>query len=406
MQNIILTFLSAVSYYFYNKMYFRLVCNIQHITDQKKKWVLISFIINFTIFFICSMLKFDLFYNWLIFSFFIFLETYFMFKSNFRNATFLTLQGTICGLTANIFNRCVLAIVLNKNLIAFANDPMADGNIKGIPIIFGFFSTAVVFYIYSKENTCKQLNTLLKYPKHMMFLLKIMVVMMTCLLVQLLLYNYDANDLILKLWGLLSILFVMIGYLLGLNYIIRLCELEWIKDENEKLRVLVKSQRELEEVLSKTVYLDELTGFYNRQFADNRIQKLFNENTQFILCFIDLNKLKYVNDKLGHSAGDYYILEVSRELASICKVPENRFRYGGDEFVLIFQKISKQHVMSLLDNINQHLSEVTLLFDMQFCMSISYGAVMSDEHDSVSSLITKADSLMYEQKQRMYNKQA
>lgn len=394
------TFLSAGSYYLYNKMYFRLACRSQQKSDMSKTWMNVTFIFNFIIFYICSALELELVLNWIIFTLFIFIETYYFCHSQLKNAAFLSLQGTICGLSANVFNRCFLAIVLNKNLIAFANNPYAKDNIKSIPIILGFLTTAYVFYIYSQEKQSQKLYLMFCYPKYMLFLFKVMVVMMFCLLVHLVLYNYDANDIILKLWGLSSAIFVIVGYLLGLNYTIRLCELNEFKNQNEQLRSMVKIQQELENTLSENAYLDELTGLYNRQFADKRMQDMFNNLEDFILCFIDLNGLKVVNDQLGHSDGDRYILTVSRELLDICEKPDNCFRYGGDEFIVLFQNKDKQEIIDLLDGVNEHLSHIPLLVDEEFFMSVSYGVVISHEQKSVAKLIEEADSIMYEQKKK------
>lgn len=398
--NLFQALLSAFTYYLFNKMYFRLVCNSQKIKVIGRKWEIITFLFNFFVFYVCTTFKLSLVYNWIVFCFFLFLETYYLYRSPLQNAAFLALQGTICGLSANVLNRCFLAITLNRNLISFANDPYADGNIKSIPIIFGFFTTAMVFYFYSQAKHSVKLSLMFQYPKHMLFLFKVMIVMTLCLLVHLVLYNYDANDIILKLWGLSSSVFVVIGYLLGLNYTIRLCELEEVKAQNEKLKILVKSQKELEDMLTKTIYLDELTGFYNRQFADQKLQELFEKQIAFTLCFIDLNGLKYVNDQLGHSQGDRYILMVSQALAEISEQKEHCFRYGGDEFIVLFQQKNKEEIQALLDRVNTGLANVSLALENDFHMSLSYGVVASDEQETVEKLIEQADAIMYEQKKQ------
>lgn len=404
LNSIIQAVLSAITYYYYNKFYFRLVCNSQLLEDKKNQWIFLSFIINFSVFYVCTILEVELIINWLIFTLFIFLETYFLFGRNFNNAAFLSLQGTICGLSANVLNRCLLAIILNKELIVFANTPSASENLKSVPIIFGFISTAFVFNQYSQKKQSKQLSLLFHYPKHMMFLFKVMIVMMLCLLVHLILYNYDASDLILKLWGLSSAIFVVIGYFLGLNYTIRLSELEESKEQNKKLKVMVRSQQELEESLSKIVYLDELTGFYNRQFADQYIQELYDKKTSFCLCFVDINELKYVNDNFGHSEGDQYIFLVAKELSMICQESKNCFRYGGDEFILLFTDMKKDEVTNKMETINQNLAKVELIQDSKFQMSLSYGVVISSEQNNVSDLIAKADEIMYKQKKSLSKK--
>lgn len=398
MNNFLQFFLSALTYYFFNKMYFRLVCHSQNMKHIDRKWELITFAFNFFIFYLCTAFQLSLVYNWLVFCFFLWIETCLLYHSPLQNAAFLSLQGTICGLSANVINRCLFAILLNKNLIAFANDPYADGNIKSIPIILGFLTSAITFYAYTQKKHCQKISLLFHYSKHMLFLLKIMIVMLLCLLFHLVLYNYDANDIILKLWGLSSSVFVIIGYLLGLNYTIRLCELEEIKVQNEKLKNLVKTQEELQNTLTKTIYIDELTGWYNRQFADQKIHELFHEQHRFLLCFIDLNGLKTVNDHFGHSQGDHYILTISRELSRISEKNEHCFRYGGDEFIMLFEQKNREEIISMMDHVNQTLAQAA--FSLEFPMSLSYGVVASWEQNNVEDMIKQADAMMYVQKKR------
>jgi len=91
-------------------------------------------------------------------------------------------------------------------------------------------------------------------------------------------------------------------------------------------------RRRRENLVNSLAYTDPLTGLSNRRYAMDRMDELQKSNTPFLLSFIDIDYLKYCNDKYGHTVGDHYLLEVAHILQTL---GGDLCRVGGDEFILL-----------------------------------------------------------------------
>ncbi len=91
-------------------------------------------------------------------------------------------------------------------------------------------------------------------------------------------------------------------------------------------------RRRREDLANSLAYTDPLTGLSNRRYAMDRMDELQRSDTPFLLSFIDIDYLKYCNDKYGHTTGDHYLLEVAHILQTL---GGDLCRVGGDEFLLL-----------------------------------------------------------------------
>lgn len=158
------------------------------------------------------------------------------------------------------------------------------------------------------------------------------------LLLTLLLYSLPANDLILKLWGIKTGLCVLLAYCIGGRYAVRESGLEYLErkatDARQRLHVYRKREMDLE----KQARTDPLTGSPNRAFGSQALEESIRRGRPFVLCFVDIDGLKTVNDTLGHGQGDRYILVVAQALADVLEDGRDLLsRFGGDEFCLLFR---------------------------------------------------------------------
>ena len=120
----------------------------------------------------------------------------------------------------------------------------------------------------------------------------------------------------------------------------------------------------------------------------------------FVLCFVDLDDLKGVNDRYGHSEGDRYLLTVAEKLRSSCRRDEDLlFRYGGDEFLALLSGLSAAAVEDRMEALNAALRAERDAGRFPYAPSVSYGAVDSHGFSDPASLIQAADARMYAQKQ-------
>jgi len=158
---------------------------------------------------------------------------------------------------------------------------------------------------------------------------------------------------------------------------------------------------------------DRLTGVTSRaallRYLDAAVHKrgrraaeLFE---QFTLLFIDLNRFKAINDKLGHEYGDFTLIEVGRRLRTIMREDDVVARFGGDEFVLVFWGIAdpefaarlRKKIEDVLAPPLECLQEVDGAEGMTVGASIGVSFYPQDGQDA-ETLIKLADQGMYEDK--------
>jgi diguanylate cyclase (GGDEF)-like protein len=158
----------------------------------------------------------------------------------------------------------------------------------------------------------------------------------------------------------------------------------------------ISSEKEHLLSLEIVAYRDTLTKTYNRHYGMKTLNEWIEACKTFIVCFVDMDNLKYVNDKFGHAEGDKYILcvvEILREFSSdaiIC-------RLGGDEFMLLAQNWSAAAAEEHLEKLRDCLLRFNDLPDSFYNHSMSYGVIGVDPSNtsSASELLSIADEKMY-----------
>lgn len=149
--------------------------------------------------------------------------------------------------------------------------------------------------------------------------------------------------------------------------------------------------------LENAAYKDNLTQLYTRYYGMKILQKWLDENRHFSVCFIDIDNLKYVNDRYGHAEGDRYILTVSQEIqnfsedAVIC-------RLGGDEFMLLAPDRNRTQTEARMDILCSQLKTAhNCPASTEYLHSISYGVAEVDINTDlyISEILRLADERMY-----------
>lgn len=149
--------------------------------------------------------------------------------------------------------------------------------------------------------------------------------------------------------------------------------------------------------LKKIAITDKLTGLNNRFGFEQEIDALLERGTPFYLMFLDLDNFKYVNDTLGHEAGDEVLQKVALYWNSISSYNYHILsRLGGDEFALIV----KTDKPSVIETVKKEVLKVSKLEDpLLKNISVSVGIVNcpKDAKDR-KTLLSYADSAMYRAK--------
>lgn len=176
--------------------------------------------------------------------------------------------------------------------------------------------------------------------------------------------------------------------------------IEAMETENhEKLLTVLQETKSLHEEINKlrqVVYEDTLTRCYNRRWFEDKY--LDDSNTNFsksgTLIFVDLNRLKRINDTYGHITGDRVIKYLALKLKEI--IP-SVVRYGGDEFLLMFDEILLEHDIEKLMNTTLHFFNKTTFKSEheEFKVSFAYGAATFEKGALLNITLDKADKKMY-----------
>lgn len=161
----------------------------------------------------------------------------------------------------------------------------------------------------------------------------------------------------------------------------------------------ISSERKRLCELQNAAYTDMLTQVFSRRYGMQIFSEWLAESRPFILCFADIDNLKYVNDQFGHSEGDNYILAVADTLRSFS--PESVLcRLGGDEFMLLAQGWNSGRAGRRMEFMRNRLMNQRFSGDHHYKRSISYGIieVTADNALPASGILGIADERMYEYK--------
>jgi diguanylate cyclase (GGDEF)-like protein len=169
-------------------------------------------------------------------------------------------------------------------------------------------------------------------------------------------------------------------------------KLKSILEETQKLR------QEVEE-LQKIVYHDTLTQCYNRKWFEDHclddIHEFFSQNGTLVI--VDLNRFKRINDEYGHSVGDRVLVHISKKTKELTN---SVVRYGGDEFLLLFDgTIAQESIEQMMTKLFNEFEKATFKIGaIEFKISFAYGICPYTNKSKFIDVLDIADSAMYHYK--------
>lgn len=150
------------------------------------------------------------------------------------------------------------------------------------------------------------------------------------------------------------------------------------------------------------VYTDVLTKLPNRRALDNSIDNLISQKISFGLAFIDLDDFKNINDNLGHSIGDEVLVEITRRIQQV-KLYES-YRWGGDEFILIWRGDNPQQFKEIVTAVTSRISLPINLNGEEYRVASTSGiSFFPSDGSSKDEIVKLADATMYIAKTRGKN---
>ncbi|OYY80903.1 MAG: diguanylate cyclase, partial [Hydrogenophilales bacterium 16-62-9] len=166
----------------------------------------------------------------------------------------------------------------------------------------------------------------------------------------------------------------------------------------------IEQREQVEAHLNQIAYFDALTRLPNREgfriALNETLADMQGSDERLALLFIDVDRLKNVNDGLGHGAGDLMLQQIAVRLQSVLRAHDHLSRFGGDEFVVIVSEIGESLDAELVaTRLLQSLAAPIDIGSTQVYSSASIGiALYPDDADSVETLIKHADTAMYQAK--------
>jgi diguanylate cyclase (GGDEF)-like protein len=170
----------------------------------------------------------------------------------------------------------------------------------------------------------------------------------------------------------------------------------------EKLKNDAGMRREIERrALQNKLVTDELTGINNRLGFRNAIRDMEEDfsGTEYIFAMIDLDRFKALNDGFGHLAGDQCLSGFAGILVDVCG-KNATFRFGGDEFCLLFRGISMEEALVLCRRVQEKYGEFGLRPPFSRPLSASFGVSCYRSGMSPSQLIENTDQALYASKKK------
>ncbi|UCH48981.1 MAG: EAL domain-containing protein [Betaproteobacteria bacterium] len=163
----------------------------------------------------------------------------------------------------------------------------------------------------------------------------------------------------------------------------------------------VTEARSLSEQLSYQASHDPLTGLLNRRAFEHRLQQLLEKartnGTEHVLCYLDLDQFKVINDSCGHTAGDELLRQLGVVLQQLVRGRDTLARLGGDEFAILLERCSIAQAERVTSAVRNAIEKFRFAWeDKIFSVGISVGVVPIDHtSESIASVLGMADAACY-----------
>jgi diguanylate cyclase (GGDEF)-like protein len=143
---------------------------------------------------------------------------------------------------------------------------------------------------------------------------------------------------------------------------------------------------------------DTLTGLASRGLFLERLTEQLANGEPVALLFVDLDRFKRVNDTLGHAAGDQLLVVTAERIRAELRSADLAGRFGGDEFAILLEGMTKASAVAVGERLVRSLSEVILIGRQRVAVGASVGIAMSAADDDPAELMQRADIAMYQAK--------
>lgn len=179
-------------------------------------------------------------------------------------------------------------------------------------------------------------------------------------------------------------------------------------DEVKKANDIINKLSSQVETLEKDSNLDSLTKVFNRRALSKYLSNVCeqkNEHYELHLLLLDIDDFKVINDTYGHIAGDKILIFIANILKKTLRDGDKIFRYGGEEFVLILNRIDATYCQKIASRVLELINKNKLIYKGQSIhVTVSIGTTLYDLSDTPDCLINRADQALYKAKKTGKNR--
>ncbi len=172
----------------------------------------------------------------------------------------------------------------------------------------------------------------------------------------------------------------------------------------------VTEHKAFQHQLSYNAEHDPLTGLFNRSYFQEELKRTVARTARSAfscaLFFVDVDQFKYINDTLGHTAGDRLLVDIATLLSSHVRDGDLLARFGGDEFMLLLYNIDQHDVLKAAENFRSLCDDYRFsVNDSYWNVSVSIGIAMIDHQtSSAQEVLSHADLACNTAKQQGRNR--
>ncbi|WP_407898485.1 EAL domain-containing protein [Ferrigenium sp. UT5] len=162
----------------------------------------------------------------------------------------------------------------------------------------------------------------------------------------------------------------------------------------------ITEKKAAEARIQQLAHFDQLTGLPNRGQLNERFSYALSlaqrSGESMAVMFLDLDHFKNINDTLGHSIGDLFLVEIAKRLKSCVREEDTVSRLGGDEFILVFPGTDADGAAIVANKLIEAISQPCVIDNHELNGTPSIGiALYPSDGESFEELLKKADTAMY-----------
>lgn len=168
---------------------------------------------------------------------------------------------------------------------------------------------------------------------------------------------------------------------------------------SDELSEIARSAQNMQHSLRNLVERDALTNLANRRSGDQRLRHLMEtaaaDGTSFCVALGDIDNFKRVNDTYGHDCGDLVLKQVAEIFRRRMRGNGFAARWGGEEFLLIFENMDLSHARLLLREILDDIRSAECKYDdVSVCVTMTFGLIQGNT-ENVTELLRNVDDRLY-----------